>query len=281
MVGISADNLSPVQKDAVTVTRAVNLQYLWNDAFCIIQNEVDDWKEQSAELGSIYRKADFTIVSLVESNQLSFLNPVSHEICIHFQHPFDLSKFGYYALRYDGIQNRSYESYAAQTLSSSFSNNHWVTRGWTFQEQNFSQRMFAFGRWGVQFTCSSGARDLPSHFTEDPERNGIGGNDEEAKPLAGTGTMLRYIVGSDKIDKRFLHRTWRSFAAEYSGRVFTQPLDVFPALKSTAVLFQKCLEDIYISGIWKGDIIAGLLRQHQIQEPIQDKISLSNSSRKG
>jgi hypothetical protein len=133
MVSFSISNLLPVQQDTVTVTRVTNLQYLWNDARCILQNDVDDWQEQSAELGSIYRMADFTIVSLMESNQSSFLNPVNHEISLPFQHPFDSSKSGYYVLRFEGTLSDVYESYFVPELKKDLPNNRWITRDWTFQ----------------------------------------------------------------------------------------------------------------------------------------------------
>ncbi|KAK3938227.1 heterokaryon incompatibility, partial [Diplogelasinospora grovesii] len=50
-------------QDAVTVTRTLGVQYLWIDSLCIIQDDPDDWRRGSVQMGSIYRDAAITIAA--------------------------------------------------------------------------------------------------------------------------------------------------------------------------------------------------------------------------
>ncbi len=47
--------------DAIIIARARSLDYLWIDSLCIIQDSLEDWAEQSAQMGEIYRNCDICI----------------------------------------------------------------------------------------------------------------------------------------------------------------------------------------------------------------------------
>lgn len=61
--GIAFEVLPKTFQDAVTVTRAVGLQYLWIDSLCILQDDEEDWLQESARMGSLYEKARLTIAA--------------------------------------------------------------------------------------------------------------------------------------------------------------------------------------------------------------------------
>jgi hypothetical protein len=46
---LSWDSLSKTFQDADTITRALDIQYLWIDSLCIIQDDEDDWREQASQ----------------------------------------------------------------------------------------------------------------------------------------------------------------------------------------------------------------------------------------
>ncbi len=52
--GIKWSGLPPLFQDAITVTRRLGCRYLWIDSLCIIQDDEDDWLEQSSEMADIY-----------------------------------------------------------------------------------------------------------------------------------------------------------------------------------------------------------------------------------
>ena len=53
--GIPLDKFDPTIRDAVLVTRALGITYIWIDALCIIQDHnAEDWNEQASKMNEIY-----------------------------------------------------------------------------------------------------------------------------------------------------------------------------------------------------------------------------------
>lgn len=50
-------------QDAVIVTRAVGLEYIWIDSLCIIQDDKHDWDQESPQMRSVYQNAYLTIAA--------------------------------------------------------------------------------------------------------------------------------------------------------------------------------------------------------------------------
>ncbi|KAF4427738.1 hypothetical protein CGGC5_v004982 [Colletotrichum fructicola Nara gc5] len=50
-------------QDAITVTRALGIDFIWVDSLCIIQDDPDDWAKEASQMASIYRKAYITIAA--------------------------------------------------------------------------------------------------------------------------------------------------------------------------------------------------------------------------
>ncbi|KAF4836161.1 hypothetical protein CGCSCA4_v012355 [Colletotrichum siamense] len=48
-------------QDAITVTRALGIDFIWVDSLCIIQDDPDDWAKEASQMASIYRNAYITI----------------------------------------------------------------------------------------------------------------------------------------------------------------------------------------------------------------------------
>ena len=61
MQGLDLHDLPPLFQDAVRVTRALHIRYLWIDALCIIQDDRQDWETQALQMGSIYQRSFVTI----------------------------------------------------------------------------------------------------------------------------------------------------------------------------------------------------------------------------
>ena len=53
--------LRETYQDAIGLSRAIGFSYLWIDAFCIVQEDVEDWNIESAKMGGIYGNAALTL----------------------------------------------------------------------------------------------------------------------------------------------------------------------------------------------------------------------------
>lgn len=61
--GIALADLPKTFQDAVAIARAMGLGYLWIDSLCIIQDDNDDWRKESALMGRVYKNAAITIAA--------------------------------------------------------------------------------------------------------------------------------------------------------------------------------------------------------------------------
>ncbi|KAI1868333.1 hypothetical protein JX265_007156 [Neoarthrinium moseri] len=50
-------------QDALRVTRAVGMKYVWIDSLCIIQDDPNDWEREAKTIGSLYEKATMIIAA--------------------------------------------------------------------------------------------------------------------------------------------------------------------------------------------------------------------------
>jgi hypothetical protein len=55
-------------RDAIVVCRKLEIQYLWIDRLCIMQNSISDWEKQSSAMGSIYYNSTLTLAATVSSD---------------------------------------------------------------------------------------------------------------------------------------------------------------------------------------------------------------------
>lgn len=72
---IPLSSLNQTFRDAINVTRSLDLQYLWIDSLCIIQDSPSDWTRVSAKICSVYNNAILNIAATSAANgDESFLN---------------------------------------------------------------------------------------------------------------------------------------------------------------------------------------------------------------
>lgn len=73
--GIAFSELNRTFQDAVLVTRALELRYLWIDSLCIIQDSAVDWQRESSLMGSVYNGGVINIVAdAAEDGDQGFLS---------------------------------------------------------------------------------------------------------------------------------------------------------------------------------------------------------------
>ncbi|KAK1635891.1 heterokaryon incompatibility protein-domain-containing protein [Colletotrichum phormii] len=52
-----------IAQDAIRIVRFLGLRYLWIDSLCIVQDNADDWRKESVQMGRIYKDAEITVAA--------------------------------------------------------------------------------------------------------------------------------------------------------------------------------------------------------------------------
>lgn len=231
-------------QDAVDLTRALSIPYLWVDAVCIIQMDIVDWEREAKVMDQIYSGAYLTICSLGPSSNSGFLRQDQPVVKLPFSSQLQPTIRGSMQLRFGGTVVGS-----LHVPQASLPNSRYWGRGWTFQEQLLSSRSVIFGNSTMAFSCSS-----KTEFEDKPR--------EEEEYIYSALKNLQQIVRKGSSHEA-IETVWTTILRTFSMRHFTVRRDVFPALSGVASAFAQALDDTYVAGIWKANTVGGLMWSSQ------------------
>ncbi|OJJ55666.1 hypothetical protein ASPSYDRAFT_48874 [Aspergillus sydowii CBS 593.65] len=252
IAGIDTAEIPETILDAIRVSIGMGYQYLWVDAFCIVQ---DSEQEKIAELGkmaSIYSGAIFTIcVMSAKSATEGFLRQ-AYSNCSD-----DQSIRTWHADIRDAI---SQVAAASLEIRSDFSNEDIfdspiLERGWTFQEALLSPRLVMFFAHGQRPTlrCSThtvqsdGGR-IAAHPKPLVNLRELEQVVERAKPKA------EYYIQTAKAEE------WVTIVKQFSQRSFTYQADKMPAIMGIVLEWKALfMQGQYWAGLWSKTLAKDLI----------------------
>lgn len=148
--GIPWTTLSQTFKDACTLCADINVEYLWIDSLCIIQDDERDWKTEAEIMGRIYEEALFVIAASAATDSSQGL------FGVRLQDSFA-------PVKYKGEPRSGVYAYRSRTPQFYVESGPLNTRAWVLQEYVLARRTAYFTQWGVVWTCS---RDPAMAVTE-------------------------------------------------------------------------------------------------------------------
>lgn len=227
--GISSNNVTIPKtiRDAIQLVTLLGERYLWVDSLCICQDDPKHKMDQIRNMGNIYGMALFTVVAAYGDNANSGLpgvTPQSRKV----------------SQRTEVIQNMLLSN-EARHLEHVLPQSHWNTRGWTYQENELSNRCLIFTQDQVYFRCNRG------EFKEDSGLRDIARGFQRSQRIRGQNSPIWHSYS----------RAVRSF----TRRNFTLATDVIPAFEGVASLFQPAFGGSFLFGLPETELDAALLWQ--------------------
>jgi hypothetical protein len=137
------ETLPNVLEDAIQVVRNLNLQYLWIDRYCILQNDALDKHNQIAKMDLIFKRSQLTIIAAAGSSPDHGLPGIGKSLRKP-QMSRKVAKHTWLLIPY----------HPTRTVKQS----HWNGRGWTYQEAIFSRRRLIFTDEEIYFECDGMSR---------------------------------------------------------------------------------------------------------------------------
>lgn len=234
-------NLPRTIRDAISVTRALGERYIWIDAVCICQDDMDTKMDQIQQMDKIYSNATLTIIAAGADHADAGL-------------PCFRTGSRRHAQVIESIQGLRFVS-VAPDIEKVLSMCTYSSRGWTFQEYVLSKRLLVFTPFQVYYSCGVNTCSEDFLYRLAPE-----GDDST------DGTSNDDAEGQGDLDGRALHfeqnfpSSYESVVSQYSQRRLTYEADVIPAVLGILNLMSTTLNETFICGIPKSCIFEhGLL----------------------
>jgi hypothetical protein len=223
-------------RDAVLVCRKTGFEYLWVDAFCILQDDAADQMSEIAKMPYVYGGAVFTIAaSRCRSVDQRFLATRS----------FGANPPPAFTLPYrcrDGAMG------AVTIVRLDLSPEPIDSRGWTFQERLLSPRTIEYGTWQTRWLCQESGFD--PKYTDGWKRKV-----EDSSVRKDTLHLLTPHTAVERGHPRFDYyftSNWQSVVRAFTGRHLTKPTDRPLAILGIAARFASSLDEgDYVAGLWK------------------------------
>ncbi|KAJ9657647.1 hypothetical protein H2198_004175 [Neophaeococcomyces mojaviensis] len=237
-------------KDATTVALRLGYDYLWIDALCILQHDLDDWHEEGARMSDIYEGCELMIcASSCDHTSKGFLNQrLNPEDCI-VEVPLRINNSSTGILHFE---TRDVD-YIADTVKGPV-----ASRAWCLQEQRLAPRVLHFGKYQLHYECNAGKwrEDEPEldlaprttfyaseHSVREPQVRDLFHRELSAsKPMASVSTVSQ----------------WNAILADYTMRRLTHGSDKLVALSGLANKASELLKCEYLAGTWQVDLHMGL-----------------------
>ncbi|KAF6788754.1 HET domain-containing protein [Colletotrichum musicola] len=235
---------------AILTTRRLGYKYVWIDALCIIQDDVDDWAREASTMHELYSQADLTISSLIASDSRdSLFDSRPRQIVRPIPLNLGLPKRD----RPNFKEGTVFEIAACPDFKEDIKLDGPIhQRAWILQEQLLSTRVLYFGAGILHWECLHSY-----HFEHDPSRNPRWGLSQSNKIETRRNTKL-VLQRSPKWNGTLGEKSrpievWQSQVEEFTRRKLTKASDRIPAFLAISKVLCKVAGDHFVGEIWTGN----------------------------
>ncbi|RYP78176.1 hypothetical protein DL771_000653 [Monosporascus sp. 5C6A] len=273
-LNVQWENLPKTIQDAVTVAAALDIEYLWVDSICIVQDDDDDKAREIADMPSIYNGATLTIVAATAKT--------AKDGFLHDRDPHTLMGSAF-SLPFRCPDGRIGSVYLSKIGSLDF-DEQIDTRAWTLQEAYLSTRLLRFGKKQCSLMCQCSPSKprivdgwkLGQEYDVRHIENMIflsTLNVEDDVPAlkrhykSTYGTDLEYDVGARETVHGDFIDMWRYLVEAYTTRSLSVPEDRCLAISGLADRIAPILKTGYVAGHWEKFLPADLLWRVTTPQP--------------
>ncbi|KAI1779166.1 heterokaryon incompatibility protein-domain-containing protein [Hypoxylon cercidicola] len=226
---ISWEVIPRTYQDAIEITRELQVEYIWIDSLCIIQDDLEDWKRESIRMRTIYGNSYLNIAGCHALDSDGGLFSSSTLLQRFPTHPVP-GNAGIYIRNQPHMTHTDYGSNYSESNSQEL-----LSRGWVFQERVLSPRVVYYDleelKWecNVAIDCQCGGMVVLSNF------------------------KLDYMAGlEDRRGLRALPFAWMRITERYSHLRLTYDTDRVVALAGIADQALKSgYGGRYLAGVWE------------------------------
>lgn len=264
--GMHFSELPATFRDAIKLTRALDVRYLWIDSLCIIQGDKVDWEAESGRMGVVYSNSYLNIAATNSRNSQGGLFRFHTESSQSSSCHSTKSLIPTGSKKIEAVSGSTANVFVRKARTTSHSDfdtrmalqigtqSPLLTRAWVLQERLLSPRTVHFHREEMVWECASAANcectELSIH------------NDNTWNLFWDLSANLRYAYSAlsrDSLPAREKGFIWMDIVEYYTSLALTEPLDILPALSGLARQLSHGLQSSYLAGLWEMNLVTELV----------------------
>ncbi|KAF2820713.1 HET-domain-containing protein [Ophiobolus disseminans] len=235
-------DLPSTVQDALRIVHAMDIQYAWVDALCIVQDGPDKRKEV-AKMHLVYSNALFTLMSCATTKATAKLLDQREA----WTQTTELCRLGHQWLTTSDM-----------SLNELRLRSPLAERAWTLQEERLSPRMLYVSSNRMYWSCAKGhemeMRPIHGQEATPLQRPLYSASDRDTQMPRAQEFLLAIYNG-----KKDLHAFWADIVTSYALRSMGRLSDRLTALSGLAAKYLSAdSRDAYLAGLWANNLAEGL-----------------------
>lgn len=227
--GIDTSKLPLTIQQALWVCKKLEIEYIWVDSLCVIQDSLQDWEVEATKMATVYSMSKVTIIAATSTSCHSGFLGIKRsqdQLRASLGSPFQLTVT---PVCISGFHKYNFVHHPHDPLDA---------RGWTLQEEVLSSRYLKFTKDDIQWKCNAGSTCLCGQQPSKAYRS------------------IWQLSNPTNVNSR----PWEDLVQEFSHRLFTKDTDKFISLSSLARKMAPTFPALegqtpYIAGLWRSSLI--------------------------
>ena len=172
---ISWSKLTKTVQDAIYVTHALDIKFLWVDSLCIIQDDPKDWENEAAKMSDIFAGSELTIAAsgAIDSCGGLKIDSMAPPIYDPPEEEYEGVLIRWPVADWGGLEQ-----------------SHLFSRGWVFQEMLLSRRKLHFAEDQVYWHCRCLVKSEDCSYINQKEEELLPSDNDEESRLARPDVRL-------------------------------------------------------------------------------------------
>ena len=239
--GIEESTLPITIQDFIGIARALNVRFVWVDAYCILQDSVEDKHKEISSMNEVYKSSFLTVIASKATCASDGFVDSRPQMWPFWDVPFGLTQGNNTVVT---LQKSPWVKLDKEPISS---------RAWTLQERLLSPRILSFlsGQPGLEWRCDS-IHESNIGPIERPYRH-------NSDMRLFSSILPRTPDPPAPLSQHRLCYRWAEIVQEYSRMTLTDPHDKLSAIGGIAHEFGTILGSAYYAGLWGKFILTQLL----------------------